>query len=65
MAMREVREVYSGARIDVSDMTLTEFGPDDCEVYSLWDILRRWDGVDDVQIEIKRLHPLYEGVDSD
>ena len=41
MALREVREIYSGARIDVDDMTLTEFGPDDCEVYSLWDILER------------------------
>lgn len=65
MALREVRELYSGARIDVDDMTLTEFGPDDCEVYSLWDILKRWDGVEGVQIEIKHLCPLYEGVNSD
>ena len=65
MALREVRELYSGVRIDVDDMTLTEFGPDDCEVYSLWDILKRWNGIDGVQIEIKRLYPVYEGVDSD
>ena len=54
MAVREQREVYSHATIDCSDMTLTEY---DVE------ILERWAGVPNIEIEIRQstLLPAEEG----
>ena len=46
MAVQERREEYSNAMIDCSDMTLTE--------YSIEEILKRWNGVPDIKITIRR-----------
>ena len=54
MAVQENREVYSHATIDCSDMTLTEYREDDIQVYHIMEILRRWDGAPDIEIEIRQ-----------
>lgn len=60
MAMREQREVYSHAMIDCSDMTLTEYDSDNIRTYSLMEILKRWAGIPDIKIEIRREYTLPE-----
>lgn len=54
MAVRERREIYSHATIDCSDMTLTEYRNDDVRVYSVIEILKRWNGVPGIEIEIRQ-----------
>ena len=54
MAVQECREVYSHATIDCSDMTLTEYHKDDTKTYGIIEILKRWDGVPDIEIEIRQ-----------
>ena len=54
MAVQESREIYSHATIDCSDMTLTEYRPDDTRTYNIMEILKRWDGVPDIEIEIRQ-----------
>ncbi len=54
MAVQERREVYSHATIDCSDMTLTEYQKDDTKTYGIVEILKRWDGVPDIEIEIRQ-----------
>ena len=54
MAGQESREIYSHATIDCSDMTLTEYRPDDTRTYNIMEILKRWDGVPDIEIEIRQ-----------
>lgn len=54
MAVQESREIYSHATIDCSDMTLTEYRPDDTRTYNIMEILKRWDGIPDIEIEIRQ-----------
>lgn len=60
MAVQEKREQYSHAIIDCSDMTLTELRPDSMRTYSIMEILKRWDGISDIEIEISRRTTLPE-----
>lgn len=63
MAVQEKRESFCHAMIDCSDMTLTEYHADGTQTYSIHEILERWNGVPDVEIEIRqrRLLPGDEG----
>ena len=63
MAVREQREVYSHATSDWSDMTLTEYDGDCARTYDIKDILERWAGVPNIEIEIRQstLLPAEEG----
>ncbi len=54
MAVQERREMYAHAIIDCSDMTLTEYQKDDAKTYGIVEILKRWDGVPDIEIEIRQ-----------
>lgn len=54
MAFIEKCEQYKNATIDLSDNTLTEYGRDDVRVYSIEEILKRWDGVPDIVLTIER-----------
>ena len=54
MAVQERREEYSHAMIDCSDMTLTEYGSNGAHTYSIEEILKRWNGVPDIKITIRR-----------
>lgn len=54
MAFTEKREQYKNAVLDLSDKTLTEYGHDDVRVYSIEEILKRWDGVPDIVLTIER-----------
>lgn len=54
MAVQERHEVYSHATIDCSDMTLTEYQKDDTKTYGIVEILKRWEGVPDIEIEIRQ-----------
>lgn len=54
MAIWDRRERYSYAMIDCSDMTLTEYEGDSARTYRIEDILKRWDGVPNIEIEIRQ-----------
>lgn len=54
MAVREQREVYSHATIDCSDMTLTEYDVNGARTYDIKEILERWAGVPNIEIETGR-----------
>lgn len=54
MAVQERRELYSHATIDCSDMTLTEYRKDDAKTYGIIEILKRWDGLPNIEIEIRQ-----------
>jgi hypothetical protein len=45
---------FKGARIDLENMTLVEETKDSYEEFDLMDILREWDGVENVSISIKK-----------
>lgn len=60
MAVLERREQYSHAIIDCSDMTLTELQPDRECTYGIMEILKRWEGISDVEIEIRQRMSLPE-----
>lgn len=49
MAFCEKREKYAQATIDLSDGTLTEFYPDGTKTFNIDDILKRWDGVPNME----------------
>lgn len=63
MAVLEQREVYSHATIDCSDMTLTEYDVNGVRTYDIKEILERWAGVPNIEIEIRQstLLPAEEG----
>lgn len=54
MAVQEKVEQFSHAVIDTSDMTLTEFKSGNTNIYSIKEILERWNGVVDIDLTIKR-----------
>lgn len=58
MAVQERREVFSHAMIDCSDMTLTEYDRNGSQTYNIKEILKRWEGVPNVEIEIRQSVPL-------
>ncbi len=58
MAAQERREVYSHATIDCSDMTLTEYDTDGARTYSIREILNRWAGIPNINIEIRQSESL-------
>lgn len=58
MAMQERREMFAHAMIDCSDMTLTEYNEDGARTYDIKEILKRWEGIPDIEIEIRRSVPL-------
>lgn len=63
MAVRERREAYSHAMIDCSDMTLTEYDMNGARSYNIKEILERWNGIPNIEIEIRQstLLPTEEG----
>lgn len=54
MAVQVQHEKYSHAVIDCGEMTLTEYVPDHVRTYSITEILKRWNGIPEVEIEIRR-----------
>ena len=46
-------EEYSHAIIDTSDMTVTEYTHDGIRTYSIREILERWNGIPDIEINIR------------
>lgn len=54
MAIQEKSESYRHATIDVSDLTLTEYVDDCVRTYSILEMLRRWNGVPDIEVVIRR-----------
>lgn len=54
MAIRERREEYFHATIDTSDMTVTEYTHDGIRTYSIREILDRWNGIPDIEINIRQ-----------
>lgn len=54
MAIREQREEYSHATIDTSDMTVTEYTFDGVRTYDIEEILERWNGIPDIEINIRQ-----------
>ena len=54
MAFTEKCEQYKNAVLDLSDNTLTEFERDDVRVYSIEEILKRWDGIRGIVLTIER-----------
>lgn len=55
--------MYSHATIDCSDMTLTEYDVNGARTYDIKEILERWAGVPNIEIEIRQstLLPAEEG----
>lgn len=58
MATAVRSESYTNAVIDAEDMTITEYTPDSMHIYSLYDFLKRWDGIPDIVLTISRSVPL-------
>lgn len=54
MAILERREEYSHATIDISDMTVTEYLHNGTRTYSIKEILDRWNGIPDIEINIRK-----------
>lgn len=54
MGFQETREQYMNATIDCSDGTLTEFYKDNVNVFNIWEILKRWNGVPNITLTIER-----------
>lgn len=53
MAAIEGCELYRNATIDCADMTLTEYRENDVRIYDIKEILKRWDGIPDIEILIR------------
>lgn len=54
MSMVVKSESFENAIIDTSDMTITEYDTDSVRIYSLLELLKRWDGVVGVTLTIRR-----------
>lgn len=54
MAKQHYAEVFFNAKIDLSDMTITEIYDDAILVHSLTDLLNRWSGADGVTLALSR-----------
>lgn len=51
-------ETFTNAIIDVDDLTLTEYGEESVKVYSIYELLRRWDGIVGITLTIHRSIPM-------
>lgn len=60
MAETVKREVFNHAVIDCKDMTIAEYMDDTIRVYSLIELLKRWDSIPDITLIISRVVPLPE-----
>lgn len=60
MAVLERREEYTHAVIDTSDMTISEYTHDGVRIYSIFEILERWNGTPDIEISIRQRATLPE-----
>lgn len=58
MAETVKSESFTSAMINTNDMTITEFAEDSTNVYSLLELLKRWNGVADITLTIRRSVPL-------
>lgn len=54
MAKKNISATFEHACIDLNDMTITECTKDETRVYSIMDILREWESVDDITLSIKQ-----------
>ncbi len=63
MAKKIAKETFSHAIINTDDMTISEISKDDCKIYSLQELLERWNGVSDVSITISQTSDVDEEVD--
>lgn len=52
MAKVSRKESFTKAKIDSEDGTITEYLKDDTKVYKIYDLLNRWNGVENVNISI-------------
>ena len=53
--MRESNSVtFKNATIDTDDMTITEYTKDESYSFNLFDVLKRWDGIDGISLSIKK-----------
>lgn len=43
-------EKYTKAIINLEDKTITEITKDNCIIYSLEELLKRWDGIENINI---------------
>jgi len=53
MAKKNVSTTFEHATINLKDMTITEELKEDVNVYNLMDVLRDWDGVENISIILK------------
>lgn len=64
MAIQIKEEVFENAIVDCDCMTITECSNDKVMVYSIEDVLKRWDGIPNIKIAIKQsdvVPPVKEG----
>lgn len=59
MAKQLEMEVFSNAKIDLSDMTITEINADSMQVHSLTDLLQRWSGLEGVTLTLTHRSKIY------
>ena len=53
MAKKSVSTTFEHATINLNDMTITEELKEDINVYNLMDVLRDWDGIENISIVLK------------
>ena len=51
-------ENFENATIDINDMTITEYGRDDTKSYSLFELLKRWDGIPNITLSVRKIETL-------
>lgn len=51
-------ESFENATIDINDMTITEYGRDDTKSYSLLELLKRWDGIPNITLSVRKIETL-------
>lgn len=55
MAKRNSSCVFQNATINIEDDTITEYNKDDIKEYRLSDILKEWDGIENIALTIKHV----------
>lgn len=58
MAEFQRMECFNNAVIDAKDGTITEYGEDSVQCYSIEQLIKRWDGVAGISLVIQRSIPL-------
>jgi hypothetical protein len=54
MAKKNLGETYSKAKIDKEAGTITEYLKDETNVYSIQELIDRWDGIEGITLSIKK-----------